>query len=130
MQPNGTSSITLQSLQLPEPLPPWVMHSGDSIGNDEAKKSPVSSRSESPLSDAKSAGFGRFSSHFYGMSRTDVPYTDSDGLYDYPSSEAVLPPTSIPRRHARKCDRRRERKTSLKSSRVDHHHRELLGNLF
>lgn len=90
--------------------------------------SPVSSRSESPLSDAKSAGLGRFSTHFYGMSRTDVPYTDSDGLYDYPSSETVLPPTSIHRRHARKCDRRRERKTSLKISRLDHHHREFIGS--
>lgn len=130
MQPGGTPSVVLQSLQLPEPLPSWALYSCDGGNGDDTKMrgSPVSSRSESPLSDAKSAGFGRFSTHFYGMSRTDLPYTDSDGLYDYPSSETVLPPSSIPRRHARKCDRRRERKTSLKSSRVDHHHREFLGN--
>jgi hypothetical protein len=62
------------------------------------------------------------------MYRNDIPYTDSDGLYDYPSSETILPPTSIHRRHMRhKCDRRRERKTSFKSSRMDSN-RELLGN--
>lgn len=54
-------------------------------------------------------------------------HTDSDGLYDYPSSETILPPSSIHRRHTRKCDRRRERKSSLKSSRIDHH-RDSLGN--
>lgn len=131
LQPAGATSIVLQSLQLPEPLPLWVLHSNDCVNGDDPKLrgSPVSSRSESPLSDAKSVGLGRFSTHFYGMSRTDVPYTDSDGLYDYPSSETVLPPTSIHRRHARKCDRRRERKTSLKNSRIDHHHRELIGDL-
>lgn len=132
LQPSGAQpgAVVLQSLQLPEQLPSWALHCCEGGNGDDTKMkgSPMSSRSESPLSDAKNAGLGRFSTHFYGMSRTDVPYTDSDGLYDYPSSETVLPPTSIPRRHARKCDRRRERKTSLKSSRVDHHHRELLGN--
>ena len=64
------------------------------------------------------------------MSRNDVPYTDSDGLYDYPSSETILPPTSMHRRHLRhKCDRRREKKTSVKNTRWMDSHRELLGNL-
>jgi hypothetical protein len=64
------------------------------------------------------------------MSRNDIPYTDSDGLYDYPSSETILPPTGIHRRHMRhKCDRRREKKASFKSTRWIDTHRDLLGNL-
>ena len=98
----------------------WMPQGADSAVNDDTKKSPVSSRSESPLSDAKSAGFGRFSAQFYGMSRPDLPYTDSDGLYDYPSSEAVLPVANINRRNSRKCDRRRERKASLQLGRAEH----------
>ena len=98
-------------------------------GSDVAKKSrtsPVSSRSESPLSDALAVGLNRFSSHFYGTSRPDLPFTDSDGLYDYPSSEAVLPVLNVNRRNSRKCGRRRERKASLQASRAEEH--EALGN--
>ncbi|XP_059350348.1 uncharacterized protein LOC130692880 isoform X2 [Daphnia carinata] len=122
LQPGGMPPIVLQSLQLPEPSSLWTC-SGNFGSTDETrvKVSPVSSRSESPLSDVRSAGLGRFSTKFYGMSRIDMLHTDSDGLYDYPSSETILPPSSIHRRHTRKCDRRRERKSSLKSSRIDHH---------
>lgn len=99
----GLQICDMQPLKIPET-------------NEDAKRgSPVSSRSESPLSDAKSVGLGRFSSQFYGMSRTDVPYTDSDGLYDYPSSETLLPHRDASRRLMRKADRRRERKTSQKA---------------
>ncbi|CAB3373926.1 Hypothetical predicted protein [Cloeon dipterum] len=48
--------------------------------------SPVSSRSESPLSD-RVTGMDRFSPLFYHKS--ELPYTDSDGLYDCPSSEVA-----------------------------------------
>ncbi|XP_059470868.1 uncharacterized protein LOC132193927 isoform X2 [Neocloeon triangulifer] len=51
-----------------------------------AHRSPVSSRSESPLSD-KVTGLDRFSPLFYHKS--ELPYTDSDGLYDCPSSEVA-----------------------------------------
>ncbi|KAL3285248.1 hypothetical protein HHI36_019358 [Cryptolaemus montrouzieri] len=49
---------------------------------DEKHLSPMSSRSESPLSDRTS----RFSPEFYGKHRDFLPFTDSDGLYDFPSS--------------------------------------------
>ena len=113
------------SLQLPESSKQFC---SDGNHDDRKRGSPVSSRSESPLSDAKSVGIGRFSSHFYGKSRADLQsvYTDSD-LYDYPSSErSVLPSINTPRRHARKCDlKRRERKKSL--SRQDHLGKSSLG---
>ncbi len=126
MQPVGISGIVLQSLQLPETQPTsWAPDVANS--DDPSKKSPVSSRSESPLSDAKSAGLGRFSRQFYGKSRNDLPYTDSDGLYDYPSSETVPPASCTARRNARKSDRRRERKASLKTNRIDQHG--LLGEI-
>lgn len=132
LQTSGTMPIVLQSLQLPETTTNWCQSSCDGPSNTDDSKlrsSPVSSRSESPLSDAKSAGLGRFSTHFYGMSRSDIPYTDSDGLYDYPSSETILPANNLSRRHARKCDRRRERKTSLMNNRSLDQHRESNGNV-
>lgn len=98
-------------LQLPEAQPLRIPESGE----DHKRGSPVSSRSESPLSDARNFGLERFSSQFYGMSRTDVPYTDSDGLYDYPSSETMLP-RDASRRLVRKCDRRRDRRAAQKTS--------------
>ena len=89
----------------------------DGITSDDIRKknSPVSSPIESPLSDSKSLSLGRFPMQFFGAART---YTDSDGLYDYPSSETVLTASS-PRRNTKKCDRRRERKSSLKTNRND-----------
>jgi hypothetical protein len=62
VHPGGTPSFLLQSLQLPELLPSWTC-GGTGSNSDEIKMkaSPVSSRSESPLSDVKSAGLGRFS---------------------------------------------------------------------
>lgn len=50
--------------------------------------SPMSSRSESPLSD-RTTGIGRFSPLFYGKNKDLLPFTDSDGLYDFPSSDKV-----------------------------------------
>lgn len=97
-------------LQLPDIQPLKIPETSE----DHRRGSPVSSRSESPLSDAKSVGLGRFSSQFYGMSRNDIPYTDSDGLYDYPSSETVLP-RDASRRLIRKADRRRDRRTNQKA---------------
>lgn len=119
LQPaEGVFKFNLQSLQIPDSASTssqCAQQRLDSSTSDEMKKrgSPMSSRSESPLSDVRSAGLGRFSTHFYGMSRPDLPFTDSDGLYDYPSSEAVLPVTDVSRRCYKRCDRRRERKVSL-----------------
>ena len=81
--------IVLQSLQLPESQSTSL---GSENIEESSKKSPSkeSSRSESPVSDAKSAGLSRFSTEFYGKSRADLPYTDSDGLYDYPRLVRIL----------------------------------------
>ena len=48
--------------------------------------SPVSSRSESPISE-RASSLGRFSPLFYGRKEQHLPFTDSDGLYDFPSSD-------------------------------------------
>lgn len=62
MQPGGMPSIVLQSLQLPEPLTSWTCAgNGGNADETRVKASPVSSRSESPLSDVRTAGLGRFS---------------------------------------------------------------------
>lgn len=58
---------------------PSIVVDADPSGND-VHCSPVSSRSESPLSD-KTGGLGRFSPMFYGR------LTDSDGIYDCASSD-------------------------------------------
>ncbi|KAK2723116.1 hypothetical protein QYM36_001707, partial [Artemia franciscana] len=81
---------------------------------EERKLSPVSSRSESPLSDSKSF---RFSSIYLGLSRRDLPFTDSDALYDYPSSEAIQRdfPEVAPQRHPKKIEKKRERRTSVQA---------------
>ena len=93
--------------------PPIFVFFTDGVDDVKKRISPMSSRSESPLSDGKSVVFGRSSLNFSGPSR---PYTDSDGLYDYPSSETAFATSSPARRNTRKCERRRERKSSLKTN--------------
>ncbi|KAF4517083.1 hypothetical protein B566_EDAN007005 [Ephemera danica] len=68
--------------------------------------SPVSSRSESPLSD-KTCGLDRFSPLFYNHKPEMLPFTDSDGLYDCPSSEV-----SAPARKQATGNRKKERRRS------------------
>lgn len=50
------------------------------------KPSPMSSRSESPLSDRNNS-HGMYSPLFFGKKDQQLPFTDSDGLYDFPSSD-------------------------------------------
>lgn len=69
--------------------------------------SPVSSRSESPLSDK--ATLGRFSPQFYGR---QLPFTDSDGLYDFPSSECVKGSNCKGNSNSKKTGKKRDRKTT------------------
>ncbi|CAG9865029.1 unnamed protein product [Phyllotreta striolata] len=90
------------SLQLPS-----IVVQCDSPGCDK-HLSPMSSRSESPLSD-RTAGMGRFSPQFYGKNKDVLPFTDSDGLYDFPSSDKVNVTTNT---HHKKCGRKREKKTT------------------
>ncbi|KAG5899365.1 hypothetical protein JTB14_036854 [Gonioctena quinquepunctata] len=68
--------------------------------------SPMSSRSESPLSD-RTTGMGRFSPQFYGRHKDLLPFTDSDGLYDFPSSDKVNVTTCS---HHKKPGRKREKR--------------------
>lgn len=87
-------------------------------GSCEKHLSPVSSRSESPLSD-KTGGLGRFSPLFYGRHKSDqLPFTDSDGLYDCPSSDCPLnrlqPSTTI-QQHRKSTGRRRERRSASRA---------------
>lgn len=76
--------------------------------------SPVSSRSESPLSD-RTAGLGRFSPQFYNKQKDLLPFTDSDGLYDFPSSDCApqnkVNVASMMQQH-RKSGRKREKKST------------------
>ncbi|KAK3863238.1 hypothetical protein Pcinc_030967 [Petrolisthes cinctipes] len=54
-----------------------------------ARLSPVSSRSESPISDSRLSVARIYPAFFGGKGKAELPYTDSDGLYDCPSSEVV-----------------------------------------
>lgn len=68
-------------------------------------RSPVSSRSESPLSD-RTVGVGRFSPMFYGR------LTDSDGVYDWTSSDCLKP---VHRKHfGRKREKHRSKSPNPK----------------
>lgn len=95
-------ALSSKTLQLPS-----IVVQCDSISL-EKFLSPVSSRSESPLSD-RTTGMGRFSPQFYGKSKDFLPFTDSDGLYDFPSSEKMNI-TSTAQQHRKSTGRKREKK--------------------
>lgn len=72
--------------------------------------SPVSSRSESPISE-RATGMNRFSPLFYNRKEQVLPFTDSDGVYDFPSSDGKG--NSQKEQHCKKSNtRKRERKQS------------------
>ncbi|KAL7030062.1 hypothetical protein ACKWTF_006501 [Chironomus riparius] len=99
----GTEEVlTMSQLQLPS-----IVIQSES-GYD--KLSPVSSRSESPLSDRNNNGMGRFSPQFYNKREQQLPFTDSDGLYDFPSSDGKSSG------HYRKTVGKRRDKRNLKSN--------------
>lgn len=77
------------------------------------KLSPVSSRSESPLSDRNNgmSYMAQFSPQFYGKKDQQLPFTDSDGLYDFPSSDGKGG-TSALSQHRKSTGKRRERRSS------------------
>lgn len=102
------TSLTTKTLQLPS-----IVVQCDSISLDKFL-SPVSSRSESPLSD-RTTGMGRFSPQFYGKSKDFLPFTDSDGLYDFPSSEKMNI-TSTMQLHRKSTGRKREKKVRTSKS--------------
>lgn len=87
-------------------LPSIVVQCDSSV---EKHLSPMSSRSESPLSD-RTTGMSRFSPQFYGRHKDLLPFTDSDGLYDFPSSDKVNI-TSSTHTHRKSTGRKREKKS-------------------
>nr|XP_023025035.1 uncharacterized protein LOC111513108 [Leptinotarsa decemlineata] len=92
---NGKNSLQLPSIVVQCETPGCEKH-----------LSPMSSRSESPLSD-RTTGMGRFSPQFYGRHKDLLPFTDSDGLYDFPSSDKVNVTTHL---HHKKPGRKREKR--------------------
>lgn len=102
--------ITMSQLQLPSIVSIVIQKES---GFD--KLSPVSSRSESPLSD-RNVGMSRFSASFYGKKDQQLPFTDSDGLYDFPSSDGKG--GSIASSHPRKVSGKRRERRSSKSSKT------------
>lgn len=114
---NGKSLLgTEEALPMSQlQLPSIVIQSAET--SFEKLLSPVSSRSESPLSD-RNNGMGRFSPQFYNK-QLSFPFTDSDGLYDFPSSDGKGGSSSY---HMKKSSRRRERRNSksLKGRKSSH----------
>lgn len=90
-------SFPKESPRLARSPPAIVVHSSlhsessleDCLTEKPARLSPVSSRSESPISDSR-LSVVRIYPAFFGVSgKPELPYTDSDGLYDCPSSEVL-----------------------------------------
>ncbi|CRK91200.1 CLUMA_CG004883, isoform A [Clunio marinus] len=100
---NSEEIVGMSQLQLPS----IIVHSDNNCD----KLSPVSSRSESPLSD-RNNGMGRFSPQFYGKKDSQLPFTDSDGLYDFPSSDGKGGSTGSLTQHRKNTGKRRERRCS------------------
>ncbi|GAB0092216.1 C-type lectin-like [Sergentomyia squamirostris] len=96
--------MTMAQLQLPSIV---IQDSNDKC------LSPVSSRSESPLSE-RMTGIGRFSPLFYGKKDQQLPFTDSDGLYDFPSSDGKGAEVSHGSTHRKNTGKKRERRPSLR----------------
>lgn len=64
---------------------------------------------------SEKASLGRFSPLFYGRKDQQLPFTDSDGLYDFPSSDGKG--TSTVTYHTKKLStKRRDRKSSRLSN--------------
>ncbi|KAG7164586.1 putative Mucin-5AC-like 5, partial [Homarus americanus] len=111
---SSSHSFPKESPRLARSPPAIVVHSSlhsessleDCLTEKPARLSPVSSRSESPISDSR-LSVARIYPAFFGVSgKPELPYTDSDGLYDCPSSEVLHsdshPSTSTLKRLGRK----------------------------
>lgn len=101
---NAEPVVTMAQLQLP-----LIVIQSDGTTTDKGI-SPVSSRSESPLSE-RTMSMGRFSPLFYGKKDQQLPFTDSDGLYDFPSSDGKGY-SSATHHHKKSSTKRRDRKSS------------------
>jgi hypothetical protein len=100
-QSTTTTVTTMSQLQLPS----IVVQFESGI----EKLSPVSSRSESPLSDRNNEKW-KFSAEFCGKREQQLLFTDSDGLYDFPSSDGKSSAVHTTH-HKRNSGKKREKKT-------------------
>lgn len=107
IEPAAVVSATVTMAQLQLPL--IVIQCDGTVGGDKGV-SPVSSRSESPLSE-RTSSMGRFSPLFYGKKDQQLPFTDSDGLYDFPSSDGKGY-SSATHHHKKSSTKRKDRKSS------------------
>lgn len=57
----------------------------------------------------RTSGLLKFSPHFYGNTEQQLPFTDSDGLYDFPSSDGKGNCNHV---HRKLSCKRKERKFS------------------
>ncbi|KFB42558.1 AGAP000443-PA-like protein [Anopheles sinensis] len=106
---SGQDILSQENLSMSQLQLPSIVIQSDA-GCD--KLSPVSSRSDSPLSE-RNASLERFSTMFYGKKDQHLPFTDSDGLYDFPSSDGkgaggVVGTSS----HRKSAGRRKERRVA------------------
>lgn len=106
---NGKTLLSIDEPSMTQLQLPSIVIQAD-FGFD--KLSPVSSRSESPLSDRNNS-MAKFSPHFYGR---QLPFTDSDGLYDFPSSDGKCGTTGST--HSRKSSGKRKERRGTKSSKM------------
>ena len=114
-----------ETSKLPTQPPTIVVHtslqSESSVEDhlsEKPKLSPVSSRSESPISDSKLSVQKIHPAFFSKAGKLELPYTDSDGLYDFPSSEVLNSDSSRSRstRYGRKKSRRSNMRNKERST--------------
>ncbi|XP_050733493.1 uncharacterized protein LOC127007035 isoform X3 [Eriocheir sinensis] len=95
---SSSHSFPKESPRLARSPPAIVVHSSlqsessledQVLGERPARLSPVSSRSESPISDSRLSVVRIYPAFFGVNTKSELPYTDSDGLYDCPSSEVL-----------------------------------------
>ncbi|XP_018018384.2 dentin sialophosphoprotein [Hyalella azteca] len=87
----------------------------DYMTDNALKPSPVSSRSESPTSDSRLTVNQIRTSFFNKSGRRELPHTDSDGLYDFPSTEALNFNCHRSQPNLKRPGHRKTRKSSNKS---------------
>lgn len=119
---SSSQSFPKESPRLTRSPPSIVVHASlqsessleDCLTDKPSRLSPVSSRSESPISDSR-LSVARIYPAFFGVSgKPELPYTDSDGLYDCPSSEVLNSDCHASASPLKRLGRKRLKRTSGK----------------
>ncbi|XP_042887240.1 uncharacterized protein LOC122263022 isoform X3 [Penaeus japonicus] len=119
---SASQSFPKESPRLTRSPPSIVVHASlqsessleDCLTDKPSRLSPVSSRSESPISDSR-LSVARIYPAFFGVSgKPELPYTDSDGLYDCPSSEVLNSDCHASASPLKRLGRKRLKRTSGK----------------